>query len=581
MVAAENSGLSKIVGHRDIADIIASIGEAAYRWEIASDALAWSTNACTVLNIPDIATIGSGRAFAHLLAADNAQSRYEAVTGSALRDTGTGVPYQVQYAINPSPTVTPFWVEDTGRWFAGPDGRPARALGMIRIINERRAQQERLSYLSRFDDLTGEMNRRNLTEILGAALEDAVKFRTTFGFLVISVDDLARVNEAYGFAVGDEVIAACAKRLHAKMRGGDSLGRLSGNKFGVILKECVPDDLKVAAERLLVTVRDDVIRTATGPVAVTASIGGIVAPRHARTVHDVLSRSHEALNAGKLKRRGSVEIFRPNVEREALRRENIRASDEIIGALNERRILAAFEPVVEAASRRIAFHECLMRIRRSDGSVVTATEIMPIAERLGLVRLIDHRMLEVAVAEMTAVPDLHLSLNVSPSSTNDGTWWEALVASLAGNAGIARRLTIEITESAAIQDVDEARGFVMRLKDLGCRIAIDDFGAGYTSFRNIRKLGVDLIKIDGSFIKNLPASPDDQAFARMLIDLARQLGLKTVAEWVQDDNSAAMLVGWGCDYLQGALIGTASVAPPWASAAIEPAPILLAPTHKA
>jgi EAL domain-containing protein (putative c-di-GMP-specific phosphodiesterase class I) len=288
----------------------------------------------------------------------------------------------------------------------------------------------------------------------------------------------------------------------------------------------------------------------------------------------VFARSHEALRVGQVKQRGAVEVFRPNVEREALRRENMRASDEIIAALNERRLLAAFEPVVDAVSRRPAFHECLMRIRRADGSVVTATEIMPIAERLGLVRLIDHRMLELAVAEMAAAPELRLSLNVSPSSTSDGTWWETLVALLAGQSGIAQRLIVEITESAAIQDVEEARNFVLRLKGLGCRIAIDDFGAGYTSFRNIRRLGVDIIKIDGSFIKNLRASPDDQAFAHMLIDLARQLGLKTVAEWVQDEEAATMLAAWGCDYLQGALAGAATVAPPW-STAIESAPVLL------
>jgi diguanylate cyclase (GGDEF)-like protein len=556
----------------DIAEIAASIGEVAYLWRIDSDALIWGANACKVLNISDAATIASGRAFAGLLGPDNAQSRYDAVMNSPLRDGGTGVPYQVQYAIAASPAVTPFWVEDTGRWFAGPDGRPLRAHGMIRIINERRAREERLDFLSRYDDLTGEMNRRQLTETLGATLEDAIKLRTTFGFLVVAVDDLARVNEAYGFAVGDELIVACAKRLRAKMRGGDSLGRLSGNKFGIIIKECSPEELTVAAERFLVSVRDDVIRTTTGPVAVTASVGGIIAPRHAQTVHDVLSRAHEALHAGKLRRRGAVEVFRPNVERDALRRENMRASDEIIGALNERRILSAFEPVVEAASRRPAFHECLMRIRRADGTLVTATEIMPIAERLGLVRLIDHRMLEHAVAEMTAVPDLQLSLNVSPESINDGSWWSALTASLASHPGIAPRLIIEITESAAIRDIDEARDFVARLKDLGCRIAIDDFGAGYTSFRNIRKLGVDLVKIDGSFVTPLATSPDDQAFVRTLIALARQLGLKTVAEWVQDEAAVAMLVEWGCDYLQGELIGLASLAPPWvAHEALAPA----------
>jgi diguanylate cyclase (GGDEF)-like protein len=551
----------------DVADIAASIGEVAYVWEIDSDAVGWSANACKVLNISDAATIATGRAFAHLLAPDHTQSRYDAVMNSSLRDGGTGVPYQVQYAIAANAAMTPFWVEDTGRWFAGPAGRPARAHGMIRIINERRAQQERLAFLSRHDDLTGEMNRRNLTEILATTLEDAIKSRTTLGFLVVSVDDLARVNEAYGFAVGDELIAACAKRLRATMRGGDTLGRLSGNKFGAILKECTPEELVVAAERFLVSVRDDTIRTTTGPVAVTASVGGIIAPRHAQTVQDVLSRAHEALQAGKLRRHGAVEVFRPNAERDAMRRENMRASDEIISALNERRILAAFEPVAEARSRRPAFHECLMRIRRADGTLVTATEIMPIAERLGLVRLIDHRILEHAVAEMTAVPDLNLSLNVSPESINDGSWWSALAASLTSHPGIASRLTIEITESAAIRDVEEARRFVTRLKDLGCRIAIDDFGAGYTSFRNIRKLGVDVIKIDGSFVTPLSTSSDDQAFVRTLIALARQLGLKTVAEWVPDETAAAMLVEWGCDYLQGELIGLASLTPPWAAKA--------------
>ena len=116
---------------------------------------------------------------------------------------------------------------------------------------------------------------------------------------------------------------------------------------------------------------------------------------------------------------------------------------------------------------------------------------------------------------------------------------------------------------AAIQDIDDTRGFVTRVKDLGCRIAIDDFGAGYTSFRNLRKLGVDVLKIDGAYVQNLMRSDDDRAFVHTLIDLAKRLGLKTVAEWVQDESAAAMLKEWGCDYLQGALIGLASVERPW------------------
>ena len=128
---------------------------------------------------------------------------------------------------------------------------------------------------------------------------------------------------------------------------------------------------------------------------------------------------------------------------------------------------------------------------------------------------------------------------------------------------MAERLTVEITETAAIHDVDDTRGFVARVKDLGCRIAIDDFGSGYTSFRNLRKLGVDILKIDGAFVQNLMRSDDDRAFVQTLVDLAKRLGLKTVAEWVQDEAAAKLLARWGCDYLQGALIGLATVERPW------------------
>lgn len=551
----------------DAAEIFASVGEVPYEWDIVSDRLRWGGNAAEVLKIADLDAIATGRGFAQRLDTDNIQTRFDVVMRSTQADPGAGVPYEVQYCVTPQPgNDARLWIEDVGRWFAGANGKPARALGIVRVINERRAQEERLAYLSRFDGLTGEMNRWHLTEVLGATLEEAVRFRSSCAFLIAAVDNLARVNEAYGFDVADEVIAAVAKRLRAKLRGGDSLGRFSGNKFGIILKTCTPDDITNAADRLLAGVRDDVIQTHAGPVSVTITIGGVNGPRHARTVHEILSRAQEALDAAKAKRRGSFSAYRPNVEREALRRENARSTDEIIGALNERRILIAFEPVVSATTRAPAFYECLMRIRRGDGTLVPANDVIPIAERLGLVRLLDHRVLELVVAEMTQSPALDASLNVSPASTMDPDWWSGLTACLRAHAGLAERLTIEITETAAIQDVDDTRGFVTRVKDLGCRIAIDDFGAGYTSFRNLRKLGVDMIKIDGAFVQNLTRSEDDRAFVHTLVDLAMRLGLATVAEWVQDEASAAMLAEWGCDYLQGALIGLASTARPWIAA---------------
>ena len=155
-------------------------------------------------------------------------------------------------------------------------------------------------------------------------------------------------------------------------------------------------------------------------------------------------------------------------------------------------------------------------------------------------RLLDHRVLELVVDEMIAAPALQASLNVSAGLDHrSGLVGRRSARMLRAHPGVAERLTVEITETAAIQDIDETRGFVARVKDLGCRIAIDDFGAGYTSFRNLRKLGVDIVKIDGAFVQNMMRSEDDRAFVRTLIDLAQRLGLETVAEWVQDEEAAS------------------------------------------
>ena len=416
------------------------------------------------------------------------------------------------------------WLEDNGRWFAGPDGKPARAQGLVRAIDERHARERDLIQRAKFDPLTGDLNRISLMDALTTTLDDAVKFRGSCGFLLIAIDHLGRLNEAYGFEVTEEVIAQVAERIRARVRGKDFFGRISGNKFGVVLTSCTPDELSVAAERLLLGVRDETVATRAGPVAVTVTIGGVTAPRHARTVPEVLARVSDALAAARAKRHGSFAAYRPNVERDALRKENLRATDEIVAALNDRRIALAFEPVADAKSRDVAFYECLMRVSRADGSVAQANEIIPVAERVGLMRMLDYRVLELVVAELGAAPALHASVNVSPASAVDPDWWAGLGALLRANSGAAERLIIEITETAAIQDLDDARGFVTRVKDLGCRIAIDDFGAGNTSFRNLRKLGVDIIKIDGAFVQNIMKSSDDRAFVQTLVDLSRRSG---------------------------------------------------------
>ena len=544
------------------ASILASLGHATFAWDLASDAIAWSDNVATVFPDIPVAALASGTEFAKLIEPSRSV-RMDALGQSAPVQSGEGIPYRIEYGVRAVTSAPVIWIEETGCWFAGADGRPARVQGVVRINNERHARDEQLLKLSRHDPLTNELNRTHLIASLAESIEECARFRTSCAFMLIGIDHLARVNDAFGFDVADAVIAEVAKRIRARLRSGDMLGRFSGNKFGLILRNCTVDDTNVAAERFLAAVRDEVVPTRSGPVSVTVSIGAVTIPRHAKSAEEAVNRAQETLDAAKSRRAGSFALWKPNVERDAQRRVNIRVTDEIVTALNERRIVIGFEPVVDARSRQPSFYECLVRMEQDDGRALLAPDIVPVAERLGLIRMVDHRVLELAIAELAAAPGVQLSLNISPDTTMDPDWWATIESLMRAHPGVGERLIVEITETVAIQDIDDVRGFVTRLKNFGSRIAIDDFGAGYTSFRNLRKLGVDIVKIDGAFVQNIVRSADDRAFVQTLIDLARRLEIKTVAEWVQDEEAAVMLREWGCDYIQGRLIGLASPDRPW------------------
>jgi len=547
-------------------DILASLGHATFIWDLATDEMRWLDGAEAIFGDTPAEALATGAAFAAMIEPSQREVRSEVVKHPPAADPNEEVPYRIEYGVRTSLSAPMMWIEECGCWFAGPDGRPAAVHGIMRIDDDRHAREEHLVRLSQHDALTGEFNRSHLVRSLATAIENAERFRSTAAFMVVGIDHLSRINDAFGFDVADEVICELAARIRARLRSGDILGRFSGNKFGLILKDCGLHETAVAAERFLGGVRKTMVPTRSGPVAVTVSVGAVSIPRHARGVDDAINRAQEALEMAKARRRGSFAMWQPNVAREEQRRLNIRVTNEIVTALDEQRIGIAFEPVVQARTRgEVVFYESLVRLRQDKGEFLLGPEIVPVAEKLGLIRLIDQRVLELVAAELARHPEITLSLNISPATTGDPDWWASIQAILKGRPDIAQRLIVEITETAAIHNLDDLRGFISRLKNFGCRIAIDDFGAGYTSFRNLRKLGVDIVKIDGGFVRNVTSSADDRTFVQTLIELARRLGVKTVAEWVQDEEAAQLLADLGCDYIQGRLVGLASLQRPWLS----------------
>lgn len=537
--------------------ILTSVGEVIYCWTLKDDKIRWSENLRDVLKEADLDALSTGCGFARFIDPTMGDTRYDAVAESAAIDKGTGVPYQMQYAFCPKgrADMSRVWIEDCGRWFAGPDGRPAHAQGVIRIINERYEREKRLTYLSYYDELTGQVNRPHLVSILEEHMEAAKESNEAFSYMIVAIDDLALINEGYGFDVADEVIAGVARILRSNMRLGDTMGRVSGNKLGVVLPRCDEEQMSLIAQRFQGAVREQLVPTSAGPVFVNLSIGGVVGLRHALTAQQLMSRAHEALDVAKHKKRGLFVPYRTSLIVEQTRRQNAVIAQDVISAFNDRRLVLAFQPVVNARTKEPQFYEALLRLIKPDGSEVCAETFVPTAEKLGLTRLIDHRVLELAVDTLKKFKDTHLAINVSARTTNDPEWIGLLCALMASNRSLAARLMIEITETAAIDYIAETARFIEQVKGVGCRVAIDDFGAGHTSFRYLRELAVDLVKIDGSYIQNIGASPDDQLFVRTLVGLAKKLGIQIVAEWVQTPEDAKLLEEWGVDLLQGFLFG--------------------------
>ena len=244
-----------------------------------------------------------------------------------------------------------------------------------------------------------------------------------------------------------------------------------------------------------------------------------------------------------------------------------RRNSAIVGtvkaALRQNRLLFAYQPVVCAATGTVDYFECLLRIRDEAGNVLPGAGFITAVEHFGLIGLIDRFVLERAVEELCTDPVVRLGFNVSGLTACDRPWLRTLSSRLHDRPDLAGRMIVEITETAALDDIDETARFVDTLRDAGCRVALDDFGAGHTSLRHLQSLAVDTVKIDGSFIRNLADSPENRVFLRHLLGLTKGFGLSTIAECVENAADEALLRAEGIGYLQGYHIGAPTTERPW------------------
>jgi diguanylate cyclase (GGDEF)-like protein len=542
-----------------IESALISAGDVAYFWDVASDRLTWAGNLTDVLTEIPLDTLASGHALNDRIHPEDLPRRLKALSDHFALNKQ----YDCEYRLRTGHGQV-VWVHDRGLAQMGGAGVPKTMAGTLRVITQRKQTEARLERAANYDDLTGHFNKSRLRQELEQAMSFARRFSVAGAFLVIGVDKLALINSAYGYEVGDAVLVTVGQRLDRFLRSSDVVGRLSGDRFGIVLTQCPEDMVGTAMDRIIEVMREKPIDVDGQSVPVTVSVGCVMFPSITSTAYDVIARAETALNAAKLAGRSCWQVHRPSEQQSIQHRHHMVVAAQVQRAVREDRLIFTYQPIVKASTYEVAKYECLLRLKDEQGKIMSAAEFIPVVEELGMTRFMDRHVLDMAIAELRANAELTLAMNISGLTATDQAWLRALNSSVKATPEVAPRLIVEITETAALHDIEETARFVNAVRDLGCQVAIDDFGAGFTSFRHLKALTVDMVKIDGSFVRDLASNVDNQLFIRNLMGLAESFGLRTCAEFVENAEDAAFLVKAGVDWLQGYYFGRPDFTRHWA-----------------
>ena len=455
------------------------------------------------------------------------------------------------------------WVHDRSQAEFNDLDEPIIIRGILRVINRQKRTEAELEYIASFDALTGHLNgsrvRDNLTHVMALMR----RYNDSASYIVVGLDRLTLINEAFGYATADALIIAAAFRLEKLMRTSDIMGRVGGDMFGLILPRCSEEQMSVIANRVLDAFRAEPLETSYGTFHMTVSVGGICIPSFGINTSEVMAKAEHANREAKTRGRDCFVPYIWSESQIARQRSHVAIGDIVITAMHQNRTAIALQPVIDSKTGKIAFFEALLRIKQDNGELMQASQFIEAMEKLGMIRTVDLHVLEKVIAELEIYPSARIAMNISAITIADRGWLRRLTHLLQARPTVAERLIVEVTETAALHDLEEAAWFISTIRSLGCKVAIDDFGSGYTSFLHFKKLTVDMVKIDGAFVKDIANNEQNQRFVKNLLDLAEVLGLETVAECIESEIEANALIAAGVQYLQGYLYGKPSIDKPW------------------
>lgn len=437
----------------------------------------------------------------------------------------------------------------------GDDGGVCGVQWIARDITERRDYEQRLMQLASRDHLTGLYNRRRFEDKLDHQLRRSRQSGTSGAVLWFDLDHFKDINDSLGHGAGDEVLAGVATALDERLRVDSMLARIGGDEFAVLMPIASTEEAEACAARVLRDIHDCVFAIGRREVRVTASVGIVVFPDQASTVEEALSRADLAMYSAKSDGRNRYAVYRSDENWDGEVRARFDWSVMIDKAIRDDGFIVYRQPILDITTGKLDRHELLIRLEDDDGTILAPGAFLAAAERTGQICEIDRwmvrRTIDLISVNSSKGRPCRLDVNLSGSALNDKSLLPLIEAEL-NRTGIDPSLFgIEITETAAVRDMGKAREFIETLKRLGCRVALDDFGSGFSSFYYLRNLPIDSLKIDGSFVQNMPKSRQDQHVVKAIVELAAGFGVESTAEYVEDETTLALLREYGVTHAQG------------------------------
>ena len=430
-----------------------------------------------------------------------------------------------------------------------------RIEGSLQDFTERLEATETLRYLAENDPLTGVLNRRGVEKELAQATQEAAAGRP-LALAYLDLDRFKLINDLFGHVAGDEVLRQACRRIEGLLAGGHALGRIGGDEFVIVFRGTPIQAAAAICRGVVEAICRDAFQTGDKAFQVRVSIG-LVEVAGPLLVKDAISVAERACRAAKAGAGEALAVVQRGARALREREQELRLVERLGAGVAPEGLFLVMQPIMSLRAPYDSLNfEVLVRMREADGSVTPAGVIIAAAENNGRAAVIDRWVLSNTLAWLERHRDAlattrFVTMNLSGASLNDEKFVQDAFAMLRGSPRAVERLCIEITEGVALHDLGNTKRFIERVRGFGAKLALDDFGAGYTSFSYLKELPADVVKIDGSFIQSVNAHPANLAIVEAIVELARNFGMQTIAEWAEDRATVEALALAGVDHVQG------------------------------